>query len=127
MFRSNYRKFKRLKQECVEFQIHALSKSSESLWSDIEAMGLERILNWQVKLFFLDFLVNCILDVDMPLSVLGSAKICRYCSFVFCLSRLFIYFFTSSRVRQLLSLKSYRMTTQNILILFNQFRLQYMK
>ncbi|PON47074.1 Midasin [Parasponia andersonii] len=51
VFRSNYKKFKNLKHRCIEFLAHALSKSSEFLWSDIEAMSLEKIPdqgdNWQ--------------------------------------------------------------------------------
>ncbi|XP_062087755.1 midasin isoform X2 [Humulus lupulus] len=51
VFRSDYRKFKNLKHRCNEFLAHALSKSSEFLWSDIEAMSLEQIpdkgYNWQ--------------------------------------------------------------------------------
>ncbi|XP_030490703.2 midasin isoform X2 [Cannabis sativa] len=51
VFRSDYRKFKNLKHRCNEFLAHALSKSSEFLWSDIDTMSLEQIpdkgYNWQ--------------------------------------------------------------------------------
>lgn len=53
VFRSNHGKFKDLKQECDEFL--RKFKISKFLWSNIETMDLQQILdhgcNWQVKLF----------------------------------------------------------------------------